>query len=140
MPGPYRITDLTSFSIPPTGNELAEISNAGAGSFSIPIAVLAAARPPTIVNAPSTVTVGANGYGDVLVNIAGAVTVNLPAASTRSGVPVSIVDIGGNATAHNITINANGAETIKGSSSLTISANYGGVTLWPISTGNWYTK
>ncbi len=137
---PYRIVDLNPFSGAPTGNELAEISNAGNASTSIPIAVQAAARAPTNVTISSTVTVGANGYGDILVNVAGTVTVNLPAASARSGVPVSIVDIGGHAAANNITIVPNGAETIKGSGTLVISSNFGGTTLWPISTGNWYTK
>lgn len=141
MATPYRIIDLTQSSTP-TGNELAEISNGGNGSLQIPIAVLASARQPSNVTVGgSTVTVSSTGYGDILVNVSsGGTTVNLPAASTRSGVPVAVVDVGGTASTSNIVINANGAEKIKGSSSLTISTNFQGVNLWPLSTGGWYTK
>ena len=78
----------------------------------------------------------------ITVNVAGAVTLNLPAAHTPSvgpqaqpGLfvqnPITIVDIGGNATANPITINPNGAETIMGLATISLSVNYGGYTLKP---------
>lgn len=79
----------------------------------------------------------------VTVNVAGAVTIVLASAiqpSVSAGVqpglfgnvPVTIVDIGGNATPHPIMIQpASGAETIMGLASISISVNYGGYTLVP---------
>ncbi len=80
----------------------------------------------------------------IQVNIAGAVIILLPSAITPAvpaGVlpgrfvrnPVSIVDIGGFATAHPITIKpASVAETIMGLSQVQITSNYGGFILYPI--------
>jgi|SRR5215469_1051590 len=82
----------------------------------------------------------------VTVNTTGAVTIKLPAATNPSvpagaqpGLyadnPITIVDIGGNAQAHPITIQPISiAETIMGLNSITISVNYGGYTLAPNST------
>lgn len=79
----------------------------------------------------------------VLVNIAGAVTIFLPTAidpGVPAGVlpglyaktPVTIVDIGGFANAHPITIEpASIAENIVGLASIQITVNYGGFTLNP---------
>lgn len=135
-----RIVDLTAAALPPQGTEIAEISTGGTGSFKIAIAILALARPANNVTSGGTTSIGATAYGDVLVNFNGAVTIQLPGAASRSGVPISVVDIGGFAQTHNILILPNGVETIMGQSSLSITANYGSFYLWPISTGNWYTK
>ena len=78
----------------------------------------------------------------VLVNVAGAVTIVLPSAvSSPAGAqaqpgtfaqnPVTIVDIGGNANANNITIQPHAGETIMGLASIIISSNYGGYILQP---------
>ncbi len=78
----------------------------------------------------------------VTINIAGAVILNLPKAHTpsagaqaQSGLfvqqPIVIIDTGGNANAHPITIMPNGAETIMGLVSITLNSNYGGYTLKP---------
>jgi hypothetical protein len=85
----------------------------------------------------------------VTVNTTGAVTINLPAAidplvgpQAQPGLfannPITIVDIGGNAGAHPITIqpiqpNPN-SETIMGLTSISLSVNFGGYTLFPNST------
>jgi hypothetical protein len=138
MPQPYRIIDLQQFSGLPTGNEIAEVSAAGMQSSQIPLAVLASGRAPTTVAAPATVTVSSNAYGDVLVTTNAAVIVNLPASASRQGVPVSIVAV--TTLTPNITINPNGAETIMGLASITITSSYGAFTLWPLSTGGWYQK
>lgn len=65
----------------------------------------------------------------------GAVTINLDVASNRSGMPITIKDVTGSASTNNITINRNGAETIDSLTALTISADFGGVRLVPISGG-----
>lgn len=79
----------------------------------------------------------------VEVNVVGAVTIYLPTAidpGVPAGAlpglyakkPITIVDLGGNAFAHPITIlPASGAENIIGLSSIQITANWGGLTLNP---------
>lgn len=75
----------------------------------------------------------------LLVNRAGAVTINLPTAASRSGYPLIIKDISGAADANNITINRNSTDTIEGATVLTINAQYGGYWLYPV-TGGWVLK
>ena len=65
----------------------------------------------------------------------GAVTIDLPAASGRTG-PIRVKDIKGDAATNNITITPNGTDTIDGLSSLVINSNYGGYFLYPVS-GGW---
>lgn len=73
----------------------------------------------------------------ILVNRAGAVTINLQAAAARLGVPLTIKDISGNADANNITILGNGAELIDAiAGGLLINSKYGGFKLAP-TTGGW---
>ncbi len=78
----------------------------------------------------------------VTVNIAGAVTVNLPKAHTPAAgaqalpglfvqQPIVIIDTGGNAFAHPITIVPNGTETIMGLAQIVLNSPYGGYTLKP---------
>jgi hypothetical protein len=78
----------------------------------------------------------------VTVNTTGAVTIILPAAlNPLAGVgaipgpfvdaPVVIVDVGGNAQAHPITIQPAAGDTIMGLASIQITVNYGGYTLAP---------
>ena len=95
---------------------------------------------PTIITLAGTDLISATSFGDILVNVAGLVTIQLPAASTRTVGGVSIIDIGGNAATYNITILPFGSEKIMGLSSLTIANNYGSWNVYPISTGGWYTK
>lgn len=79
----------------------------------------------------------------VLVNVAGAVTIVLPSAVVPAAGaqaqprlfaqnPITIVDNGGNASAHPITIQRNNSnENIMGLSSIQIQINYGGFVLNP---------
>jgi hypothetical protein len=77
----------------------------------------------------------------VTVNVNGAVVLNLPKAHTPTkqtgqlGLfvqnPITIVDIGGFAAAQPIVINPNGAETIMGLTTISITIPYGGFTLKP---------
>ena len=80
----------------------------------------------------------------VEVNSTGAVTIILPScANPPAGAqalpglfaknPITVVDIGGNASAHPITIQPNNpSESIMGLASIQLTANYGGFTLTPI--------
>lgn len=100
---------------------------------------LGRASPLNVTSSGTTSVTGGNA-GDVLINVNGSVTIQLPSGASRGGNPVSVVDIGGFAATHNILILPNGAETIQGQASYSITGNYGGVTFWPISSGNWYLK
>lgn len=75
----------------------------------------------------------------LLVNFAGAVTVNLPLAADRDGYPLAIKDISGAASTNNITINRNTTDTIEGLTSIVISTDYGGYFLVPVS-GGWIIR
>jgi hypothetical protein len=141
MPTPYRITDLNSFTGQigiPTGGEIAEISQNGNGSYQLPLAVLAFGRQANTVATGGTFNVASLNFGDVLVTTTAAVTVQLPAAGSRFGVPVSV--IAQQTTTPSITILPNGVETIMGQSSLIITNAYGAFTLWPLAGGGWYQK
>lgn len=67
-------------------------------------------------------------------NISSAAACALPAASTRVGLSLTFKDLG-QATAHNITITPNGAETIDGAANLVLNVNRQGVTLVPFNDG-----
>lgn len=66
------------------------------------------------------------------INVAAACA--LPAAASRNGVPLTFKDLG-QATAHNITLTPNGAETIDGAASLVLNVNRQAVTLVPFNDG-----
>jgi|ERR1700722_2064846 len=93
----------------------------------------------TVTTAGGTYTVGTNN-ADILINGSGANSVQLPDATIRNNQPQSIVDIAGNAATFHITILPFGTQKIIGQSSIAITGNYGGYTLWPIPTGGWYVK
>lgn len=68
----------------------------------------------------------------------GAVTVNLPTAPRTQGTTYRILDLSGNASVNNITINAGGGNNINGSASLVLSNNFEAVDLiWTDLTGRW---
>lgn len=69
----------------------------------------------------------------------GAVTIDIPTAQLVAGRIFKIWDTGGNASANNITITTQGAETINGAASVVINANYASKEL--ISDGtNWFAR
>lgn len=71
----------------------------------------------------------------------GAVTINLPDATTRAGRPLQIKDRAGQAAANPISLVAIAAATIDGLDPYLIDVNYGGVTLYPVAaTGDWTTQ
>ena len=136
MTAPYRIIDLDTFSGLPTGNEIIEISNGGTHSYQLAIALLTN-RTQIVINSAQTYNLSAVNYGTILVSTTGAVVINLPDSTIRSGVPVLIADTSGTP---NITINANGVQKIINQSSLTIATPYSSYNLGPItaSPGGWF--
>jgi hypothetical protein len=91
----------------------------------------------TSVTATPYVPVAADAF--LAVNVAGAAVVNLPSAASRSGFPLAIKDISGNANTNNITINRNGTDTIEGATSIVINSSWGGWNLYPV-TGGWVLR
>mgnify|MGYP001604528696 CR=1 FL=1 len=87
-----------------------------------------------------TYTIPATDFRDVLINGSAANSVQLPDSTLRNGISQAVVDITGNAATFNITILPFGSQKIRGQNNLKIVANYGGFTLWPISTGGWYLR
>jgi hypothetical protein len=86
--------------------------------------------------------VGASSYNVLatdtllLVDFAGAVTIDLLAASSAAGYPITIKDTSGAAHTNNITITPNGADTIEGLTTVPINSDYGYYRLYPVS-GGW---
>lgn len=85
----------------------------------------------------------------IYVNVAGSVTINLPKAAgsaagaqalpkTFVGLPITVIDQGGNAVAFPITINP-GDGTISGLASTTLQANFGALTFNPNTPNAGYT-
>lgn len=91
----------------------------------------------TTVAAASYVPLAADAL--LLVNNGGAVSIDLPLASTRNGYPLAIKDISGAASTNNITINRDTTDTIEGLTSITINADWGGFYLIPVS-GGWIIR
>lgn len=69
------------------------------------------------------------------INIASPTSITLPLASSRSGVPLTFIDVGGNAAANNITLNGSGGDLIDGFASVGLSSNYQSLTLNPFNDG-----
>ena len=113
--------------------------------------VYTAARNVLLISAAGTYALS---YGTSLVqvNIAGAVTIILPSAldptvpptalpGPYTKTPITIVDIGGNAYANNITIKPiNVAETVMGLTQIQVQSNYGGYILSPYAAGSTWTN
>ena len=78
---------------------------------------------------------------------AAAISITLPQSSTRKGLPILVKDIGGNANTYNITLVPASLETIDGFSAAASAANgvavidinYGKKTLYPLTSGGWYS-
>lgn len=76
----------------------------------------------------------------IYVNIASSAVVTLPISSGRNNLPLTIIDVSGNASVNNISIVPAGSETINAiytnGSPLLINSDYGGFILKPV-TGGW---
>lgn len=68
-------------------------------------------------------------------NVSADVAVNLLPADNTNGHTLVIKDVLGNASSHPITVTPDGAETIDGQSTYVIGADYGWVTLAPVTGG-----
>lgn len=109
-------------------------------TFSLDQSVIPVVTAPTVVTVDTTLATS-----DVVVqtNQSGAIALLVPASAawaivnSRYGVPLTIMDISGAASTHNVTINFTGGQTASGLSSLVISSNYGAFRLTPKSGGGW---
>lgn len=74
---------------------------------------------------------------DVVLNVApsSALSITIPAASTRNGTPLILEDPTGTWAAHNPTFNCTGADTFDGATSLVGKINYGWIMLRPYNDG-----
>lgn len=98
----------------------------------------------TYVISPDTTLVQINCVGAVVITLPSAIEPTVP-AGVQPGLfakkPITIVDIGGNAQAHPITINpASVAENIMGLATISITVNYGAFTLSPSNTQKGWTN
>ena len=94
----------------------------------------------TYVLSPDVTLVTVNTTGSVTIKLPSAIQPTVPAGvlpGLFGSIPITIVDIGGNATAHPITIQpASVSENIMGLTSISLSVNYGGYTFAPTA-GSW---
>lgn len=109
-------------------------------TFSLDQSVIPIVTAPTVVTGNTPLATS-----DVVVqtNQSGAIALTVPSSdswatvNSRYGVPLTIMDISGNASTNNVTINFSGGQTASGLSSLVISSNYGVFRLTPKSGGGW---
>jgi hypothetical protein len=120
-----------------TGNPTAPTATAGDNDTSIattafvqtaviPVQRRVTASPITVAASDKTITCNIT---------SGTPTCALPAAATRTGLPLIFKDATGQFAAHPLTITPNGAETIDGLASLTLSTNYQYLMLVPYNDG-----
>jgi len=101
-------------------------------------------RPPsrsvveTYVNVTAATYTAKGGDRLIGVNRAGTVTITLPTTEVRKGRTYTVKDESGAAATNNITVATEGAETIDGSATDTISTDYGSVTYYSDG-ANWFT-
>lgn len=68
-------------------------------------------------------------------------TATLPlAADVPAGTEITVKDESGGASSNNIVVDGNGAETIDGAANITITADYGQVTVYSDGSSAWFTK
>ncbi len=91
--------------------------------------------PQTISATPSAVDKKVNIV--LVISASLAITITLPPAIDMINRLLYVKDISGNAAANNITVDADGAETIDGAATSVISSNYGIIMLY-CNGENWY--
>ncbi|MCK1517273.1 hypothetical protein IVB22_33175 [Bradyrhizobium sp. 190] len=135
--GAYQIRVYTGASGAPTDEHFLRYVAIGLNAESDSIR----SRTQRIVTAAGAVTIEADDADIVIIKktVGAATTVNLPPSADRTD-PVSIVDGKYDALTNNITIDADGSETIMGASTYTIDSNGGSITLYPLSDGTgWFS-
>jgi hypothetical protein len=116
----------------PTGSITAtNVQKAIEQAVSQPIAIV----PTAVAFAASPYTVLATDVALYVDPTGGAITINLQASAARAGVPLIIKDVTGHAAANNISLVGNGAETTDSLATYLINADFGGVTLNPLTGG-----
>jgi hypothetical protein len=142
-----RITSLDVLSVL-SGSEVMEIVSPGneqfGNNYQVTVTVLGAffvglsipIKPTYVITTPyvplATDTI-------LLMNVAGPSVVNLPLASSRSGVPLMIKDyagLAGNGT-NTITVNRSSPDLIDGLTTFAINVDYGGYRIGPC-VGGWF--
>jgi hypothetical protein len=73
---------------------------------------------------------GAYGYS-IMSTVASALTLNLPSAEDRAGIPLYIVDLGGVLFTYNATLVCDGSDLIQGQSTFIMDNNYETAILYP---------
>lgn len=110
-------------------------------TFSIDPTVIPSVTTPTVVTTSGIVLT----IFDVVVqtNQVGAISLTVPSSvswatqNSRFGIPLTIMDISGTATANPVTVNFTGGQTASGAASLTINRSYGVIRLTPKFGGGW---
>lgn len=69
------------------------------------------------------------------INATAPLTITVPLANTRAGAPLTFKDVGAEAQANNITINATAPDTFDGLTAVQLTINYQGITLTPRNDG-----
>lgn len=115
------------------------IANAFVNASISSIVALSASPAQTVDTAAGNYTVTTETMLLVNKTVPAANNVILPTSLSRSGVPIVIKDLAGNAATYNITIQPFGTEKIDGASQYQIVANYGAVKLYPLAAG-WFVS
>lgn len=103
-------------------------------SLSTLVALAGGARTQRSITVSPVVIISTDSILNININT-GTPTCSLPAASTRSGVPLTFKDVAGHFGAHPLTITPNGGDTIDGASSLVLQNNFQSTTLVPFTDG-----
>lgn len=107
------------------GTTMMTVSSAGVAIPTLDVSSLSITYPLRVITVAGAVTIVTTDYFVVLKKtVPETTTVTLPASGMTTGQQFAVVDGSGNANSYNITIDGNG-NTIRGSSTATISLNYG---------------
>ena len=89
-------------------------------------------------DSPYTLTASDN---VIACNHSSAITINLPATSaTPTGKIFTIKDESGSVSTNNITVTPNGADTIEGTTSVTINGDYNAIEIYVNDSTGWFIK
>ena len=137
---------LLSYKVPAVGDLPTDylvvwdsISNTCVNASISSIVALSASPAQTVDSAAGDYSVTTETMLLVNKTVPAANNVVLPTSLSRSGVPLIVKDLAGNAATYAITIKAFGTEKIDGASQYQIVANYGAVKLVPLSSG-WFVS
>lgn len=111
------------------------------GWFTIPTSFITAVQAGgTVILDPTTVLCTVNVEALVTIKLASSLQGPFPPGIGRQGIPVTVADVGGNASSFTITILPLGSDLIDGLTSVQITANFGSFVLTPLVLGGWTTR